>query len=213
MFDRDTTIDRLNLFSEIFRRTPGVKRSIHPTHSLCAIGKHADWLLEDHHKSDFCYSPDSPFARLIEIGAKEISIGVFPTSITFHYMEQFCPKSATVYSDLDTPIMCRIIIDGKEEVRPYKMTDHFERYDMNYKVFENTDAQPKRHYFGKTLDFYTVDLKKRVLAMKQLISEKKFWYADTHKIQSFALRHIIKPMVLAAYFDKIDGKLYPVKGK
>ena len=37
------------LLCEVFRRTPGVRRSIHLSSSVCAVGPNADYLIRDHH--------------------------------------------------------------------------------------------------------------------------------------------------------------------
>lgn len=214
VFDARKTIAKVSLISELFRRIPGVKRSIHPTHSLCAIGKNADWILSDHHTSSFCYDIDSPVARLINLKAKEVSIGVYPTSLIFHYIEQFCPEGAPIYSDLKTPLMCRVVIDEHEEIRPFKVTDHFAVYHGNYEVFKGTEAEPQRFFFGDYLDFYTCDLSDRNDAMKDLISQGRYWLYNKHKILNMFMKHVVKPIMIYAYFNEVDGKLYPIeKGK
>ncbi|MBI9112695.1 AAC(3) family N-acetyltransferase [Maridesulfovibrio ferrireducens] len=210
-FDSKTTTDQLSLVNELFRRTPGVLRSIHPTHSVCAFGKNAKWIVADHHKSEYCYSPNSPFARLYELGAKEISIGVYPTSISFHYIEQFVPKHIPGYQDLDTPIMCRLKINDEEIRKPFKDTDGFAYYRSNYDVFIGTKAQPQKHFFGQNLDFYTLDLPDQLNAMKILVEQKQYWHTEPSKLKNFIFKKIIKPMILKAFFNKKDGILYPVK--
>jgi aminoglycoside 3-N-acetyltransferase len=211
LFNPNTSTDQLNLVSELFRRTPGVVRSVHPTHSLCAYGKHADWLVADHHKSDFCYGPDSPFARLYELNAKEISVGVYPTSISFHYIEQFVPETVPGYHDLTTPVMCRILLDGKEEKMPFKVTDTFARYQANYKVFDGTDAKPVKYCFSGGLDFYTLELTRQLQTMKQLVAEGKYWHIEPSRFTNLIFKNIIKPLVTTAFFTRKNNILYPVK--
>lgn len=48
-FDVNRTPSEMGLLTEIFRRVPGVKRSLHPTHSVCAIGPLAQELTATHH--------------------------------------------------------------------------------------------------------------------------------------------------------------------
>ena len=211
LFDAQKSTDQLSLVNEFFRRTPGVFRSIHPTHSVCAFGKKAEWIVSDHHKSEFCYAPDSPFARLYDLGAKEISIGVYPTSLTLHHIEQFIPKNIPGYHDLEIPIMCRLILNGEEVRKTFKDTDTFASYNSNYDVFAETEAEPQKHFFGEELDFYVLDLRKQLAAMKKLVEQKKYWHTEPSKIKNFILKNIIKPLVLAAFFNKKDGILYPVK--
>ncbi len=211
LFDPDKSTDQLSLVNELFRRSKGVVRSIHPTHSVSAFGKNAQWIISEHHKSQDCYASKSPFAKLYELNAKEISIGVYPTSLTLHYIEQFVPKNVPGFHDLATPIMCRLFLDGKESHIPFKDTDTFAAYISNYDVFTGTDAQPQKHFFGKELDFYTIDLPQQLLAMHDLVKTKKYWHTEPSKIKNFILQKIIKPLVLLAFFNRTDGILYPVK--
>lgn len=211
LFDPDKTVDRLNLVSEFFRRLPDVKRSIHPTHSLVAWGKDAEWLVADHHKSDFCYGPDSPVARLYQLDAKELSVGVYPTSVSYHYVEQFIPENAPGFHDLKTPIMCRIMINGEEKILPFKETDAFARYLAHYKVLKDTEAQPRKHLFDGKLDFYTLNLNKQLATMKDLVAQKVYWHTEPSRIKNIIFRNVIEPLILLAFFDKRDNALYPVK--
>jgi aminoglycoside 3-N-acetyltransferase len=48
-FDVKRTPSEMGLLTEVFRRTPGVMRSLHPTHSICAIGPLARDLTATHH--------------------------------------------------------------------------------------------------------------------------------------------------------------------
>ncbi|MDA7917998.1 AAC(3) family N-acetyltransferase, partial [bacterium] len=53
--------------TEIFRRYPGVKRSINLNHSVCALGPQAEFLINTHHLSETSWDQNSPYYRLREI--------------------------------------------------------------------------------------------------------------------------------------------------
>ena len=53
---------------EYFRTRPGTLRSIHPTHSMSGIGRHAAELFREHHRDTTSCGPHSPFRRLREVG-------------------------------------------------------------------------------------------------------------------------------------------------
>jgi aminoglycoside 3-N-acetyltransferase len=55
------------LICELFRRRPGVRRSIHLASSVAALGPHADFLVRDHHLTESPFDKDSPFQRLMEV--------------------------------------------------------------------------------------------------------------------------------------------------
>jgi aminoglycoside 3-N-acetyltransferase len=62
--------------TEIFRRSPNVKRSINLNHSVCGIGPNADYLLKDHHRSATSWDEFSPYYRLREVDATIVGLGV-----------------------------------------------------------------------------------------------------------------------------------------
>lgn len=65
------------LLTEIFRRYPGVSRSINLSHSVCAIGPFAEFLTKDHHRSETAWDRYSPYYRLGEIqNSWSIGLGV-----------------------------------------------------------------------------------------------------------------------------------------
>jgi aminoglycoside 3-N-acetyltransferase len=63
------------LLCEVFRRVPEMKRSIHLSSSVCAIGPAADFLVKDHHLTLFAWGPQSPFCRLAELDARMLGLG------------------------------------------------------------------------------------------------------------------------------------------
>lgn len=78
--DKILLIDRepvsTGLICEMFRRYPGVKRSIHLSQSVAALGPNAEFLVKDHHTTESPWDPDSPFQRLMEVDAICIGMGV-----------------------------------------------------------------------------------------------------------------------------------------
>lgn len=60
---------------EFFRTFPGVQRSMHPTHSVCAIGKLSNYFLSEHLLDDTRCGMHSPFAKLPEVHGKILFLG------------------------------------------------------------------------------------------------------------------------------------------
>ena len=75
-------IDRVpsstGLLTEVFRRWPGVKRSIHLANSVCALGPEAEYLISDHHKTPLSCGPLTPYCRLADTDARLVCLGVGP---------------------------------------------------------------------------------------------------------------------------------------
>jgi aminoglycoside 3-N-acetyltransferase len=88
-FDVARTPSRMGMITELFRRTPGVVRSVHPTHPVAAWGRDAAAVVADHHRATTPCGAHSPFARLHERHGKILLLGVGIESLTFfHTVEE-----------------------------------------------------------------------------------------------------------------------------
>jgi aminoglycoside 3-N-acetyltransferase len=75
-FDVRRTPSEMGLVAEIFRRTPNVLRSLHPTCSLCALGPMGKEITTGHHISQTGLSPDSPFGVMTRRRTAILGLGV-----------------------------------------------------------------------------------------------------------------------------------------
>ena len=74
-FDARRQPSQMGLLSEVFRRSPGVRRSLHPTHSICALGPRAEALTAEHHLGGTTFGARSPFARMAELDTVILGLG------------------------------------------------------------------------------------------------------------------------------------------
>ena len=91
VFDVRRTPTGAGLIPEMFRRMPGARRSINLVHSVAAIGPNADFLVRDHHRSETPWDQRSPYARLSDVDAVLVCMGL-PRSFGFA-TAQHCPES------------------------------------------------------------------------------------------------------------------------
>jgi len=80
----------MGLISEVFRRSPGVVRSLSATHPLLAWGNRAEAFLSGHQDCDRPFGPDSPFARLLEHDALILGLDAPFSSFTFTHFVEDC---------------------------------------------------------------------------------------------------------------------------
>lgn len=64
----------------------GVARSIHPTHSVSALGQHAEYVTKDHHRAPSIFGAGSPWERCIELNGKVLGIGITMGPVTFYHV-------------------------------------------------------------------------------------------------------------------------------
>jgi aminoglycoside 3-N-acetyltransferase len=89
VFDVRRTPSQVGLLTELFRRMPGVLRSVHPTHSVAAWGGRAADFVRDHHKAATPCGANSPYARLAELDGKIMLLGTGIGVLTyFHRVEE-----------------------------------------------------------------------------------------------------------------------------
>jgi aminoglycoside 3-N-acetyltransferase len=96
VFDVRHTVSRMGLITELFRRSPGVLRSIHPTHSVAVWGHRADAMIAGHEHAETPCGRQTPYGRLMEHDGKILLMGVSPSTMTFCYFvaEELEPRSS-----------------------------------------------------------------------------------------------------------------------
>jgi aminoglycoside 3-N-acetyltransferase len=93
VFDVRRTPSRMGLLTELFRRSPDVLRSVHPTHPVAAWGRDAAGLVDSHHLAATPCGKGSPFARLLDCEGKILILGAGIGVMTFyHTIEELLEK-------------------------------------------------------------------------------------------------------------------------
>jgi aminoglycoside 3-N-acetyltransferase len=75
LFDPKNDASQMGKITEVFRLRKEALRSLHPTHSVAAIGPHAEYLLKNHEKSQTPCGKTSPFYKLIELDGYILHLG------------------------------------------------------------------------------------------------------------------------------------------
>ena len=89
-FDYYKTPSNVGAIPEYFRtKYSGVKRSLCPSHSCCAVGKYAKYVTESHHFDKTPCGENSPFRKVRELGGKILFLGCGTTPNTsMHAVEE-----------------------------------------------------------------------------------------------------------------------------
>lgn len=125
-FDQDATPSETGALTELFRRRPGTRRSMHPFHSICAAGRRADDIAGAWAPSSF--GPGGAFHRLYELDALLLCAGVDAERLTFvHYVEETIGVPYRAMKDFPG----EIVAGGKPDPRPYTMYARDPRFKLN----------------------------------------------------------------------------------
>ena len=125
----------VGVLPELFRRRPGVRRSLHPTHSICGLGRHAAEFLTGDHLADTPCGLKTAWRRLYEQKAQILLIGVrFDRNTFIHGIEEWYNIPGRV---ADEPKPYYVIdFDGVTHFTPQRR----HCYGQPSKLFESENA-------------------------------------------------------------------------
>ena len=85
VFDARRAPSRMGLLTELFRRTRGVERSLHPTHPVAVWGRRTEFMVKDHHASPTPCGRHTPYGRLLDCDGKVLLLGTSIRTLTFYH--------------------------------------------------------------------------------------------------------------------------------
>ncbi|MBU3897503.1 MAG: AAC(3) family N-acetyltransferase [Gammaproteobacteria bacterium] len=89
LFDAARTPSKMGLLTELFRRSPQVLRSVHPTHSVALWGRDAAVVASGHHLARTPCGVGTPFDALLKRNGKILLLGTDIGVLTFfHLLEE-----------------------------------------------------------------------------------------------------------------------------
>jgi aminoglycoside 3-N-acetyltransferase len=140
--DRLFLVDRAAVYTgllcEVFRRTPGIRRSIHLTSSVCAAGPNADFLVRDHHLTAMPWGKDSPFCRLGELDARMLGIGA-----GFNFMTPLHTAECLLYDEVP---FFRSVFDGTMRYRWQRADGETGEHEFMRRTGDIRPQRLRRHF-------------------------------------------------------------------
>ncbi|NMA83948.1 MAG: AAC(3) family N-acetyltransferase [Epulopiscium sp.] len=135
----------VGILPELFRQREGVVRSLHPTHSVAAIGKDAEEFIKDNELFDTPCARHSPWGKLLDRKAQIMLLGVDLRRNTFiHGVEEWVDIPGRMTDDHQ--MLITVLPDGTEISVPsrrhcgdswsqyfWKVDDMLIKHDAMYK--------------------------------------------------------------------------------
>ena len=81
IFDMNKSSTTIGVIPSVFLGYKNIIRSIHPTHSMSALGKNAKSITKSHHIGNETYGKNSPWAKIVELDGKILGVGI---SLAWH---------------------------------------------------------------------------------------------------------------------------------
>jgi aminoglycoside 3-N-acetyltransferase len=86
VFNVKTSVSTVGAITNEFLKTKGIKRSLHPTHSVAAWGKNAEFICQGHHLADTNFGVGTPFEKFLSLNGKLVGIGINYAPVTFYHV-------------------------------------------------------------------------------------------------------------------------------
>ena len=122
-FDAAETPSGTGLITEVFRKMPGVRRSLHLFSSAAAFGAKADYITSYH--NDTPCGPGTPYQKVIELEGYILFIGAgFGSNTLFHVAEEYANPPYMRYKTIkDTKIKD---LDGNTYIKTLRRYDCYQ---------------------------------------------------------------------------------------
>lgn len=177
---KDTPSD-VGALSECFRKMEGVIRSVHPTHSVCAKGRFAKELLENHSIDHTPCGPNSPFRLIKEMGGHILFLGCgLECNTSMHGVEELVePKY--LFGDM---VQYKIFNATREKTYKYYKTHGFEQVNQCYDRLEKLLEQDVEIKKGKVLEADCCLLEAKAVwkkAQEALKEDSLYFVEEMHK--------------------------------
>jgi aminoglycoside 3-N-acetyltransferase len=135
VFDVKRTPSRMGLLTELFRRAPGVLRSVHPTHAVAAWGARAAEMVADHYLAETPCGRQTPYGRLLDYQGKIVFLGTGIRVMTFFHTVEELLEPEMPFSPFtnETFSLCSRTTDGQSVMTHMRLFDptHSRRRRLN----------------------------------------------------------------------------------
>jgi aminoglycoside 3-N-acetyltransferase len=136
VFHETYTPSHVGTLTNVLRARPTAVRSLHPTHSVAAIGSRAREFTASHERDTTPCSPTSPYGKMVTWRGKIILLGVDLTRCTFFHCLEELAGLGDLWS-IDPIARPRVLIRADGTVLHVKVRGHINGKSDNYHRVES----------------------------------------------------------------------------
>ncbi|HLN52596.1 MAG TPA: AAC(3) family N-acetyltransferase [Lentimicrobium sp.] len=174
VFDVRRSPSALGMLSEVARRHPAARRSLHPTSSVTAIGPKAGYLTAEHHLSVYPCGDKSPFYKMMELDAKIIGLGVSTEFLSFVHSPEDIMKSEFPYPVRNAEVSKAKVRDYNgniTEVKTLSANKAIGKRDIPGFIKAHISQSVAEDFRYRGNDFFRVNAKKLFVKIRDLAME------------------------------------------
>lgn len=202
-FDQRMTPTNLGAIPEAFRRHPKARRSLHPSHSLAAIGPNAGQLVDEHQHCGSSFGEGSPMANLLAADGYLLGLGTDLGRVTFYHCleeiaDDFPIDVYTPHSPID--VACR---DRNGQVHQFSIKAHAPAPAK--RRIDHPDNRHLRSFFQDRFERHAGLSWHNVGEATSWLIKAKRLYAEIKQLMEAGITIYSSPSNLAAYRRAVDN--------
>jgi aminoglycoside 3-N-acetyltransferase len=181
VFDVRLSPSIMGVLSEFARRQPDAIRSLHPTSSVVAVGKHAVDLTEEHHLSVFPNGPQSPLFKITNYNGIIIGLGVDTEHLSFvHCVEDIMINGFPFITRNEEIYHWRVITTEGDEMIVPTLSAHSQirNRKVNRYVRKYIPKEICRNFTFRGVKYFVANSSSLYLQMEQLALQGITIYDD-----------------------------------
>lgn len=177
-FDANKTASCVGTLTQVFRQMPGVRRSLHPTHSVAAIGPLAGDIVCEHESASTPCGNGTPYARILDCDGQILLLGVGLKNLTvFHTIEAMAGVPYLLKQDSEEFVL--IDADGcQKTVSLFRHEPGVRRCFPDTEAFLESEGALKRGHIGSARSFLVEGRTFRDSMMRRVREEPRFLLAE-----------------------------------
>ena len=125
------TPSNVGVLGNVLRKRASAVRSLHPTHSVAAIGSRAAEFCAGHERDNTPCSPTSPYGKLAQWGGKVVLLGVDLTKCTYFHCVEEMAGLGEIWS-LEKAAQQRYLVTADGRTIPTTIRPHKDWKSDNY---------------------------------------------------------------------------------
>jgi aminoglycoside 3-N-acetyltransferase len=179
-FNARKTPSCVGALPEYFRQREGTLRSIHPTHSVCSVGKRAGDILSDHNNDTTPCGSNSPFHKLPDCDGQILFLGCgLRPNTSIHAIEELSEPPYLYGPMVDYEIVDSAGSVSKMSVRSHNFRGWVQRYDRLAQILDREALRT-----GRVLDAdcHLVEASAMWVAAHDQLKKEPLFFVDRESV-------------------------------